>query len=451
MAKFEVIMPKMGESVQEATIVKWFKNVNDDVEEEDAIVEIATDKVDTEIPSPVDGKIAELLYEEGDVVAVGEPIALIATEGEGEEEEGDSDSLSEEEKNDTEKQEEKESKKNDSKDSDKKGTSKDSEETKDLKPDDNRFYSPLVRSIAKKEDVSADELAKIEGSGQNGRVTKNDILAYLKDREDKESKSTSQKESQTKTETAAAPQVKRPKVSPFEGDDVIPMDRMRKKIAEHMVMSKTVSPHVTSVIEADVTNMVLWRKKAKNTYQERENEKLTFMPMIVEAVVKTLKEYPGVNAATDGENIILRKRYNIGIAVALDNGNLIVPVIKKADQLNVLGITKELNRLANNARNNKLVPEEISGGTFSITNFGSFGNLIGTPIINQPEAAILAVGTIEKKPVVVETPAGDTFAVRHKMYLSLSYDHRIVDGALGGAFLKRLAEILESFDVNRSV
>ena len=310
-----------------------------------------------------------------------------------------------------------------------------------------RFYSPLVKSIAKTENISLEELDSIKGTGQNERVSKNDILNYISTKD-------SQKTAAVKEiKPVHTPQPEKQKVNISVGaqDEIIAMDRMRKLIGDHMVNSVKVSPHVTSMVETDVTNVVLWRNKVKNQFFEREKEKITFLPIFIEAMARALKDFPMVNSSTDGENIILRKDINIGIAVALPSGNLIVPVIKKADQLNLLGITKELNRLANAARENKLKPDDIQGGTFSVSNFGSFKNVMGTPIINQPQVAIMAVGTIEKKPAVVETPTGDIIAIRHKMFLSLSYDHRVVDGALGGAFIRKVADYIEAFDLNRSI
>jgi len=315
-----------------------------------------------------------------------------------------------------------------------------------------RFYSPLVRSIATEENVSNKELESIDGSGENGRVQKKDILAYLDKRESGETQKASQKSNEDKKE-AAQPKKETPKVSVSVGadDQIVEMDRVRKLIADHMVQSAQTAPHVTSVVEADVTNLVLWRNKVKQEFQEKYNQKLTFMPVFTEAVASALRDFPMVNASVDGDKIIKRGKVNVGIAVAKPDGNLIVPVIRDADQKNLVGLTSSLNDLADRARHNKLSPDEITGGTFSITNFGSFRNIIGTPIINQPQVGILATGSIEKKPAVMETPTGDAIVVRHKMFLSLSYDHRIVDGAMGGAFLRKIADFLEEFDVNRKI
>lgn len=439
MAKFEIIMPKMGESVIEATITKWLKSAGDMVEEDDAIVEIATDKVDSEIPSPVEGKIIDTLFKEGDVVAVGTVIAIVEMDGDDEE----------------------------TVESESKGASTDvatekavttaipanqaapttTAETTLTFESASRFYSPLVKSIAKEENIGIEELEKIAGSGLEGRVTKEDVLNYLSNRGN-----TTVAKSTSIPAPAAKPaptKMEAPKVTTAAGDQVIEMDRMRRLIADHMVMSKQVSPHVTSFIDVDVTNIVNWRNKVKDSFLKREGQKITFTPIFFEAAAKALREFPQVNASVDGYNMILRKNINIGMATALPNGNLIVPVIKNVDEKNLLGITKSVNDLANRARNNKLEPDEIQGGTFTITNFGSFDSLTGTPIINQPQVAILAVGAIRKQAAVLETPMGDVIAIRHIMILSLAYDHRIVDGALGGMYLKKMKELLESFDPNR--
>lgn len=436
MAKFEVVMPKMGESVIEATITKWLKQVGEEIEEDEPIVEIATDKVDSEIPAPVEGKVAELMFEEGDVVAVGKIIAVIETDDD--EEQTDTDST-EEEKAPEEKpaEEAKEMPK---------AEKADQAKTDEAKPADfsesNRFYSPLVKSIAREENISLDELESIEGSGKEGRVTKKDVLNYLENRP---------AEGTAPSKAKAPVTTQKPDVVRESGDEVFEMDRMRKLIADHMVMSKQVSPHVTSFIDVDVTDIVNWRNKVKDKFLEREKTKLTFTPIFMEAAALALKEYPRVNGSVDGTTIIHRKRINIGMATALPNGNLIVPVIKDADKKNLLGLAKDVNDLADRARNNELLPDEIQGGTFTVTNFGTFDSLTGTPIINQPQVAILGIGAIRKKPVVMETKAGDVIAIRHIMILSLAYDHRIVDGALGGMYLRRLKEILENWDTERKV
>lgn len=437
MSNFEIVMPKLGESIQEGTITKWFVKEGDTVEEDDVLFEVATDKVDSEIPSPVDGVITKILFPEDSLVPVGEILAYINMEGEVEEE--------------TETAAETIIAKETKKEAPQKAEATEQsvsveEQVNNIRGLSNRFYSPLVKTIAKQENISFEELESIKGSGANGRVQKNDILDYI---EGKASGKTVAAKSQTTTSSAER---KAPApISVSAGDQIIEMGRVRKLIAEHMVMSKQVSPHVTAVVEADVTDLVFWRNKNKGAFQEKYGEKITFMPIFTEAVAAALAEFPLVNSSVDGDKIIMKKDINIGIAVAKPDGNLIVPVIRNAEQKNLVGLTKDLNRLANAARTNKLSPDEIQGGTFSITNFGTFRNLIGTPIINQPQVAILATGNIEKKPAVVETPTGDAIAIRHKMFLSLSYDHRIIDGALGGAFLRKIADNLEQFDINRSI
>lgn len=445
MAKFEIIMPKLGESVIEATITRWLKGAGDTVEEDDPIVEIATDKVDSEIPSPVEGKITEVFFSEGDVVPVGKVIALVEVEGEEDEEA-------------SEEKPEKESK-TEPKAEEKPEKSVEEDKTKEAKAssyaDSDRFYSPLVKQIAKTENISLEELENISGSGKDGRVTKVDVLAYLDDRgaapKGEKSEKADSAQATTSPAAKAAPKAEAPKVNAGAGDQIVEMDRMRRLIADHMVMSKQVSPHVTSFIDVDVTNIVNWRNKVKDSFQKLEGQKITYTPIFFEATAKALKDYPQVNASVDGYNMILRKNINIGMATALPNGNLIVPVIKNVDEKNLLGITKNVNDLANRARNNKLDPDEIQGGTFTITNFGSFDSLTGTPIINQPQVAILAVGAIRKQPAVLETEMGDVIAIRHIMILSMAYDHRIVDGALAGMFLKKMKELLENFDPNREI
>lgn len=436
MATFEIVMPKLGESVIEATITKWLKKPGDNVAEDDALVEIATDKVDSEIPSPVEGKLLKLLYKEGDVVAVGLPIALISLDGNDEADLTPDMPATDEAIP---------------------GIALLATSPEAIEPEldtsvSGRFYSPLVKSIAKAENLSQQELDSILGSGKDGRVTKEDILNYLNNRNKTpktapEPPAVSQPASSVKT--ASKPEA--PKVYSEAGDQIVEMDRMRRIIADHMVMSKQVSPHVTSFIDVDVTNIVHWRNKVKDSFQKREGEKITFTPIFFEAAAKALKEYPQINASVDGYNIILRKNINIGMATALPNGNLIVPVIKNVDEKSLLGITKAVNDLANRARANKLLPDEIQGGTFTITNFGSFDSLTGTPIINQPQVAILAVGAIRKQPAVIETEFGDVIAIRHIMVLALAYDHRIVDGALGGMYLKKMKQLLEGFNPDREI
>ncbi|PIF03402.1 MAG: diapophytoene dehydrogenase [Draconibacterium sp.] len=434
MANFEIVMPKLGESIQEGTITKWFVKEGDTIEEDDVLFEVATDKVDSEIPSPVDGVVTKIFFEEDSLVPVGQVLAIVNMGGEDEDTDTDVSSAAEEKK--PAEKEEKEI-----------SDSKQDKSIDESRNKSNRFYSPLVKSIAKEEGISLDELESIAGSGQNGRVQKKDILNYI------ENKGKQKASTLTASATVSAPtnKAQAPKVKVGDGDEVVEMDRMRKLIAEHMVMSKSVSPHVTSVIEADVTNIVIWRKKNKDAFQEKYGEKITYMPIFMEAAAKALAEYPWVNSSVDGDKIILHKNINLGIAVARPDGNLIVPVVKNAEQKNLVGLAKDLNGLADAARNNNLTPDDIQGGTFTITNFGSFQNIIGTPIINQPQVAILATGMIEKKPAVLETPTGDVIAIRHKMYLSMSYDHRIIDGALGGKFLLKIKELLENFDVKTEI
>ncbi len=439
MAQFKVQMPKMGESVQEATITKWFVKEGDTVEEDDLLFEIATEKVDSEIPSPVDGVVTKILFEVDSVVDVGETVAIIKVDGEADDDDDSADNQEPEEKETAEaKPQSGTAEQPDKKD----------EPVVDADAEATRFYSPLVRSIAKEENISMKELESIKGSGENGRVQKKDILAYIENGGE-----ANKAKSEERLQSESKPQKEMPKVSVSIGadDQVVEMDRVRKLIADHMVQSAQTAPHVTNVVEADVTNLVLWRSKVKDEFQKKYGEKLTYMPVFTEVVAAALREFPMVNSSVDGDKIILRGKVNVGIAVAKPDGNLIVPVIRDADQKNLVGLTSSLNDLANRARNNKLSPDEITGGTFSITNFGSFRNLFGTPIINQPQVAILATGNIEKKPAVMETPTGDAIVVRHKMFLSLSYDHRVVDGALGGEFLRRIADLLEEFDVNRKI
>jgi len=432
MARFEILMPKMGESIIEATITKWLKQVGDQVNEDDAIAEIATDKVDSEIPSPVEGVLAEVLYKEGDVIAVGKVIAVIDMGGE----DGKQGSV------EAGKQGGMEAVKQGSVEAGKQGGM---ETGKQGGVEAGRFYSPLVKSIAAKENISLKELDSIKGTGKEGRVTKEDLLLYL------ESRTAAPVKVAPAPASKPAPAMEAPKVVMDSGDEVFEMDRMRRLIADHMVMSKQVSPHVTSFIDVDVSAIVAWREKIKDSFFAREKEKLTYTQIIMEATAKALKEFPQVNASVDGYNVIHRKKINIGMATALPNGNLIVPVIKNAEQKSLLGIIKDVNDLADRARKNNLLPDEIQGGTFTITNFGTFDSLTGTPIINQPQVAILGVGAIRKKPVVIETPQGDVIGIRHIMILSLAYDHRVVDGALGGMFLKRMKELLEGWDKSRSI
>lgn len=438
MAQTEIVMPKMGESVIEATIIKWAKNEGDKVKADETLLEIATDKVDSEIPAPSDGILLKKLCKEGDVIPVGKAIAIIST-GDAKVDAPVSSPVIEAKKEVPVKV----------------AAPIVVAATKEQVPEpvtrfsnSGRFYSPLVRSIAQKEGITVGELETIPGSGKAGRVTKNDMLSYLPARLANGNIEIAKPSPITET-TTISKEAPKPMVIGA-NDEIIEMDRMRKLIADHMVMSKRVSPHVTSYVEADVTNLVLWREKTKKEFEKKEGEKLTFTPIFVEATVKALKDYPMVNVSVDGTRIIRHKDIHIGMAVALPSGNLIVPVIRYADRNSLLGITKQVNDLAGRARINKLMPDDTQGGTFTITNVGTFGNIMGTPIINQPQAAILATGIIKKKPVVIESPQGDMIAIRSMMYLSLSYDHRVVDGALGGSFLKRVADYLESFDINRN-
>lgn len=431
MAKFNIIMPKLGESIIEATITKWLKTSGDQLEEDDAIVEIATDKVDSEIPSPIEGKLIKTLYEEGDVVPVGEVIAIVEMDGEDEEEHEETPDETITKTDETSEAAEKIAVQIDE---------ISSGEIKIFSASD-RFYSPLVRSIAKTENLSIQDLDSITGSGQAGRVTKQDIHNFLESRINDSTKPINT----TQAQKPIAP----PSITTETGDRIVEMDRMRKMIADHMVMSVDVSPHVTSFIEVDVTKIVNWRNQVKDDFLKKEGEKITFTPIFIDAAAKALRDHPGVNASVDGSNIIYRKNINIGMAAALPNGNLIVPVIKNADTKNLVGLAKDVNDLANRARGNKLNPDDISGGTFTITNFGSFDSLTGTPIINQPQVAILGVGAIKKRPVVIETADGDVIGIRSIMILSLAYDHRVVDGALGGMYLRTMRNYLESFDTKQ--
>lgn len=451
MAQFEVVMPKMGESIEEATITKWFVKEGDKVVEDDVLLEIATDKVDSEIPSPVEGVIKKIMYDQDETVAVGSVIAIIDLDGEsGAKEETPAEEKTEETSGEEETPEK-----------DEKTGPPETPESKLLKSGaEGRFYSPVVRKIAAEEGVSQDELYSIEGSGLNGRVQKKDILAYLEQRKagPEVSKPEEEKVSPAASEEKAAPiersvteEKPRTAASVSGEDEIVQMGRMRKIISDHMIHSKQTSAHVTNMLEVDVTNVVNWRNRIKDDFLKREGVKITYLPVFLEAAIKAIKDFPMINSSVDGDKIIIKKRINLGIAVALPDYNLIVPVIKDADNYNLAGLTKELNRLANEARNNKLSPDDIQGGTFTVTNFGSFKNTIGTPIINQPQVAILAVGAIEKKPAVVETPQGDMIGIRHKMFLSLTYDHRIIDGALGGSYLRKLADYIEEFDSNRTV
>lgn len=458
MAKFELIMPKMGESIAEATIIKWLKEEGDSIEQDEAVLEIATDKVDSEVPSPKAGVLSKMFFNEGDVVEVGKAIAMLEIQGEKD------DNIPTKAEEITEIEEAAEEI------SESVSAIKESVQSKinqeniiPISNSSNRFYSPLVMNIVRTEGISMQELENINGSGNEGRVTKRDIINYLENRTtaQPDSKSTAPKTSQaleTSLNNASAvqnsdnkPAKKEINISINPGDEIIEMDRMRKLIADHMVMSKQTSPHVTSMVEADVTNLVLWRNKHKKTFEQKEGEKLTFTPLIMEAIIKAIKDFPMINISVNGDKIIKRKAINLGMAAARPDGNLIVPVIKNAADYNLSGLAKKVNDLANRARNNELKPEEIQGGTYTLTNVGTFGNVFGTPIINQPQVAIMAVGAIRKKPAVLETEQGDVIAIRHMMYLSHSYDHRIVDGALGGMFVRRVGDYLEQWDLDREI
>ena len=455
MATVDLVMPKMGESIMEATILKWHKKPGDAVKMDETVLEIATDKVDSEVPSTAEGVIEELLYNVNDVVPIGTVIARIKT--------GAAQSSQPTGGNGTP-----------AATQPVQPTAPAQQEAPQVQqqaapstpihkpqtPNPNRFYSPLVLNIAAQEGVSMSELENIPGTGAEGRVSKKDILQYVSDRRAGKTMTASQPQptSEKPREEMVIPvnrveQREEPQsnqLATYTGNvEIIEMDRMRKLIADHMVRSKHTSPHVTSFTEADVTNLVMWRDKVKKDFEKREGTKITFTPLFIEAIVRCIKRFPLINSSVDGNRIIVKKDINIGMATALPNGNLIVPVIRNADQLNLVGLAKQVNALADNARNNKLKPEDIADGTFTMTNVGTFGSLMGTPIINQPQVAILAVGAIKKRPVVIETPHGDSIAIRHMMYLSMSYDHRIVDGSLGATFLTAVANELERFDSNR--
>lgn len=433
MATVELVMPKMGESVMEGTILSWLKNEGDVIEEDESILEVATDKVDTEIPSTHAGVLKQILAKDGEVVGVGKAIAIIEIEGEASDAKTTDNTPDQSIIDEAEKLVE---------------TAIAGHSASVAESVSDKFYSPLVRSIAKAEGITLSDLDRVSGSGLEGRLTKDDMLAYVNRRNSESADTPATKP--TAEKVAAIPQA--PKVVPavISGEDeIIEMDRMRKMIAERMVSSKQISPHVTSFVEADVSRMVSWRGKMKHSFMERDGQKLTFTPIIIEAIVRAIKDYPMINIQVDGDRIIKKKNINIGIAVALPSGNLIVPVIKNADQLNLIGLTQRVNDLAKRARENKLKPDELSGGTYTVSNVGSFGNVMGTPIIMQPQVAIMALGAIQKKPSVIETPEGDFIGIRHKMFLSHSYDHRVVDGALGGMFVRRVADYLEKFDTDR--
>jgi 2-oxoglutarate dehydrogenase E2 component (dihydrolipoamide succinyltransferase) len=438
MSLVDLIMPKLGESIMEATILKWHKQPGDKIAMDETVLDIATDKVDSEVPSTAEGIIEAILYNENDVVPIGTVIAKIKVAS------GAADNTAAP------------------------APQKAVEATKIIEEipyqpvatqqstgnqNGPRFYSPLVLNIAQSEGISMAELENIPGTGQDGRVSKKDILAYVNSGRKTAPVAVATPAPQPVVVSAPAPKTESPAVSYSGGGNVeiIEMDRMRKLIAKHMVDSKHTSPHVTSFCECDVTNLVLWREKVKKEFEKREGEKITFTPIFIEAIVKSLKKYPMLSSSVDGDRIIVKKDLGIGMATALPTGNLIVPVIKNADQLNLVGITKQVNGLANAARNGKLKPDDTTGGTFTLTNVGTFGSIMGTPIINQPQVAIMAVGAIKKRPMVIETPQGDTIGIRHMMYISLSYDHRIIDGAMGSTFLNSVSKELEGFDLNRNI
>jgi len=464
MATVDLVMPKMGESIMEATILKWHKNPGDAVKMDETVLDIATDKVDSEVPSTAEGVISELLFNVNDVVPIGTVIARIktdVTETVSPAKSQPDAPVQESQPSEVRYKPQAEMQQREYAEPEYRAQKQDASHV-----NGNRFYSPLVLNIAAQEGVSMVELENIHGTGNEGRVTKRDILQYVTDR--RTGKAQSQKPGVQGQQATASQQqgmmipmnrveqrespTQNSQLTTYSGNvEIIEMDRMRKLIADHMVRSKHTSPHVTSFTEADVTNLVMWRDKVKKDFEKREGTKITFTPLFIEAIVRCIKKFPVINSSVDGNNIIVKKDINMGMATALQNGNLIVPVIRNADQLNLVGLTKQVNHLADSARNNKLRPEDIADGTFTLTNVGTFGSLMGTPIINQPQVAILAVGAIKKRPVVIETPHGDSIAIRHMMYLSMSYDHRIIDGSLGATFLTAVANELESFNSNREV
>lgn len=439
MANYKLLLPSMGEGVMEATVTSWVKNVGERIEEDESVVEIATDKVDSDVPSPVSGILKEILIPVDGVAKVGEALAILEVDG------AIAESNAEEEiKEDFAKEAEIEK------------IAQELDVVAEIKDANkivsgDKFFSPLVRSIAEKEGISQTELEQISGSGLEGRVTKDDVQDYLQNKSTASAVPTQKKQFVSETSQLRKEQTPSVPIQIGAGDEIIEMDRMRKLIAQHMVNSVQTAPHVSSFVETDMSNVVAWRNKYKNVFLKREGEKLTFMPIIVEAIVKAIKDFPMINISVNGDNIIRKKNINIGIATARPDGNLIVPVIKNADQYNLAGLAKKINDLAGRARTNELKPDEIQGGTYTISNIGSFGNILGTPIINQPQVAIMAIGAIEKKPAVVETSQGDMIGIRHKMYLSHSYDHRVVDGALGGMFVKKVSDYLENFDIDQDI
>ena len=458
MSVVDLVMPKLGESIMEATILKWHKKPGDKVAQDETILDIATDKVDSEVPSTAEGIIDEILYKENDVVPIGKVIARIKVGADSNAQPSSQQpSQTQQSKPDYEEA-------NVVEDIPYQPTNKDQQTTANLhQPTNNaiRFYSPLVLNIAASEGVAMSELENIPGTGQDGRVSKKDILQFIEQRKSSGNQRPTTNEPQRpvvvfdedkQSSDSQLSTVNQQLPTSYSGNvEIIEMDRMRKMIAKHMIHSVQTSAHVTSFSECDVTNMVLWREKMKKEFEKREGEKITFTPLFVEAIVKCIKKYPWLNSSVDGDKLIIKKDINIGMATALPTGNLIVPVIKNADQLNLVGLTKQVNGLANAARNNKLNPDNTTGGTFTLTNVGTFGSIMGTPIINQPQVAIMAMGAIKKRPVVIETEQGDSIAIRHIMYISLSYDHRVIDGALGSTFLNAVSKELENFDSNRSI
>jgi len=440
MVTVDLVMPKMGESIMEATILKWHKQAGDVVKMDETVLEIATDKVDTEVPSTAEGVMEEVLFNVNDVVPVGAIIARVRT------------GVAEQTNNEQEARNIEQGTMNLEQGIPNQQDTRNFEQRPTTNENNNRFYSPLVLNIAAQEGVKMSELENINGTGNEGRVTKKDILQFVSERKASKVQSsqfTVQREEPVQESNALTTIERQPSTSYGSNVEIIEMDRMRRLIADHMVRSKHTSPHVTSFTEADVTNLVMWRNKVKNEFEKREGTKITFTPLFIEAIVRCIKKFPLINSSIDGNNIIIKKDINIGMATALPSGNLMVPVIKNADGFNLVGLSKKVNGLADAARNNKLKPEDIADGTFTLTNVGTFGSLMGTPIINQPQVAILAVGAIKKRPVVIETPHGDSIAIRHMMYLSMSYDHRIVDGSLGATFLTAVANELENFNANR--
>ncbi|MGI9526173.1 MAG: dihydrolipoamide acetyltransferase family protein [Weeksellaceae bacterium] len=447
MADYKLLLPAMGEGVMEATVTGWLKNVGDSIDEDESVVEIATDKVDSDVPSPVAGKLKEILVDVDGVAKIGEPIAVLEVEGD----------VTASQPQNTTQEESTEEEVEPEVAATLEQPLKETKEEK-ISSTDGNFFSPLVKSIAEKEGISQEELNQISGSGLGGRVTKDDVHEYLQNRGKAETTpvTNGQSVSPQASKPAATPSKAKPIAPPSiissdANQEIIQMDRMRKMIADHMVHSVQTAPHVSSFVETDMTHVVNWRNKHKNIFLQREGEKLTFMPIIVEAIVKAIKDFPMINVSIEGDKIIRKKNINIGIATARPDGNLIVPVIKNADQYNLAGLAKKINDLAERARTNNLKPDEVQGGTYTISNIGSFGNILGTPIINQPQVAIMAIGSIEKKPAVITTKEGDMIAIRHKMYLSHSYDHRVVDGALGGMFVKKVSDYLEQFDIDQKV